>query len=86
MWGKNGLEALHLVKAGMTPLQAIEAATANGPATLGPQAPLSGILAAGYDADVIALDVDPLDDISALGNADRIVAVWKSGIAVKARI
>jgi hypothetical protein len=34
---------------------------------------------------VIALDVDPLDDISALGNADRIVAVWKSGIAVKGR-
>jgi imidazolonepropionase-like amidohydrolase len=83
LWGKNGLEAGNLVKAGMTPLQAIEAATANGPATLGPQAPQSGILGAGYDADVITLDADPLDDISILGNADRIVGVWKSGIAVK---
>ena len=31
----------------MTPLQAIEAATANGPATLGPMAPLSGQIKVG---------------------------------------
>jgi imidazolonepropionase-like amidohydrolase len=84
LWGKNSLEAFHLVKAGMTPLQAIEAATANGPATLGPQAPLSGMLAPGYNADVITLDADPLDNIALLGNADRIVGVWKAGIQVKA--
>ena len=83
MWGKNGLEASNLVKAGMTPLQAIEAATANGPATLGPQAPQSGLLAAGYDADVIALDANPLEDISALGNPERVVGVWKAGVLVK---
>jgi imidazolonepropionase-like amidohydrolase len=83
LWGKNSLEALNLVKAGMTPLQAIEAATANGPATLGPQAPRSGLLAAGYDADIITLDADPLEDVSVLGNADRIVGIWKSGVAVK---
>ena len=83
MWGKNGLEASNLVKAGMTPLQAIEAATANGPATLGPQAPQSGLLAAGYDADVIALDANPLEDISVLGNPERVVEVWKAGVPVK---
>jgi imidazolonepropionase-like amidohydrolase len=83
MWGKNGLEAANLVKAGMTTLQAIEAITANGPATLGPQAPQSGLLAQGHDADVITLDADPLDDISVLGNAERVTGVWKSGILVK---
>ena len=82
VWGKNGMEASLLVKAGMTPLQAIEAATANGPATLGPQAPKSGLLAAGYDADVITLDADPLEDISVLSNPARITGIWKSGILV----
>jgi len=49
--GRNGRELPLLVEARMTPLEAIEAATANGPLTLGPQAPLSGVLAEGYDAD-----------------------------------
>ena len=43
--GQNGAEPGHLVKLGMTPLQAIEAATATAPLTLGPQAPRSGQLA-----------------------------------------
>ena len=43
-WGLNGHEVGHLVEAGMTPLRAIEAGTANGPLTLGPQAPKSGQL------------------------------------------
>jgi imidazolonepropionase-like amidohydrolase len=83
LWGRNGLEAANLVRAGMTPLQAIEAATANGPATLGPQAPQSGLLASGYDADVIALDADPLQDISILGDPNRVVKVWKAGVLLK---
>ncbi len=41
-WGTNGEELGHLVRLGMTPLQAIEAATATAPRTLGPQAPRSG--------------------------------------------
>jgi imidazolonepropionase-like amidohydrolase len=82
-WGRNGLEASYLVKAGMTPLQAIEAATANGPDTLGTQAPKSGLLAAGFDADVITLDANPLEDISVLGNAAHVVGVWQSGRRVK---
>jgi imidazolonepropionase-like amidohydrolase len=82
-WGQNGEELLLLVNAGMTPLQAIEAATANGPLTLGPRAPLSGQLAAGYDADLIAIRANPLDDISILTKPDNIIAVWKGGRAVK---
>ncbi|MGI0149395.1 MAG: amidohydrolase family protein, partial [Thermoplasmata archaeon] len=63
----------------MTPLQAIEAATANGPLTLGPQAPKSGQLKAGFDADVLVLRKDPSDDISTLVWADNFLMIWKSG-------
>ena len=59
-------ELPHLVALGMTPLQAIEAATATAPLTLGPQAPRSGRLEDGYDADVITLDADPLADIGVM--------------------
>jgi imidazolonepropionase-like amidohydrolase len=67
----------------MPPLDALEAATANGPETLGPQAPLSGQLKEDYDADVIALDFNPLEDWSAWGDPNRITHVWKAGEKVK---
>lgn len=47
-WGRNGREPVLLADAGLTPLEAITAATAHGPLTLGPQAPRSGRLSAGY--------------------------------------
>jgi len=70
----------------MSPLEAIEAATASGPLTLGPQAPRSGQLAEGYDADVITLDADPLADIGALADPARITAVWTRGRPVKGAV
>jgi len=82
-YGTNSREILHLVEVGMDPLAAIEAATANGPATLGPQAPLSGQLKEGYDADVIALDFDPVNDPQSWGDPDRISHVWKTGARAK---
>jgi imidazolonepropionase-like amidohydrolase len=82
-WGNNGSELAHLVTLGMTPLQAIEAATATGPLTLGPQAPRSGRLAAGYDADLITVDGDPLADISLLAKPGHITGVWTGGRQVK---
>ena len=82
-WGTNGSEFAHLVALGLTPLQAIEAATATGPRTLGPQAPRSGVLAAGYDADLITVDGDPLADISLLGRPAAITGVWTRGRQVK---
>ena len=82
-WGMNGAELVHLVTLGMTPLQAIEAATAIAPLTLGPQAPRSGVLAPGYDADVITLDADPLDDISVLADPAHVTGVWTGGRRVK---
>jgi imidazolonepropionase-like amidohydrolase len=83
-WGSNGAELVHLVKLGMTPLQAIEAATATAPLTLGPQAPKSGRLEAGYDADVITVGADPLADISVLARPEHVTAVWTAGRRVKA--
>jgi imidazolonepropionase-like amidohydrolase len=82
-WGTNGTELQHLVALGMTPGQAIEAATATAPRTLGPQAPRCGVLAEGYDADLITVDGDPLADISLLADPDRITAVWVGGRRVK---
>jgi len=82
-WGSNGAEVGLLVSAGLSPLEAVEAATANGPLTLGPQAPRSGLLAAGYDADVIALATDPLTNPDILGDPVQVTHVWKSGVLHK---
>jgi imidazolonepropionase-like amidohydrolase len=82
-WGHNGAELGHLVTLGMTPLQAIAAATSVAPRTLGAQAPRTGQLAAGYDADILALDADPLADISALGKPEHVTGVWTRGRRVK---
>jgi imidazolonepropionase-like amidohydrolase len=82
-WGRNGQELPLLVECGFTPLAAIEAATANGPLTLGPQAPRSGQLAPGYDADLLTLDADPLADIAVLADPAHITGVWKAGVRIK---
>jgi imidazolonepropionase-like amidohydrolase len=82
-WGHNGSELMHMVTLGMTPLQSIAAATAVAPQTLGPQAPRSGQLAAGYDADILTLDADPLTDISVLAQPAHVTGVWTRGRQVK---
>lgn len=82
-WGTNGAELVHLTALGMTPLQAIAAATATAPRTLGPQAPRSGQLRPGYDADFLTLDADPLSDITVLAKTEHITGVWRAGRRVK---
>lgn len=82
--GRNALELGYAVKAGMTPLQAIESCCANGPLTLGPQAPLSGQLKEGYDADFIAVSKNPLEDIDVLAQVENITHVWRQGKCFKA--
>lgn len=77
--GMNGREFPLAVKAGMTPLEAIEAGTASAPATLGPQAPKSGQLKEGYDADFIVLADNPIDDIEILADPSKVTHVWKGG-------
>ncbi|CAG8956931.1 hypothetical protein HYFRA_00011980 [Hymenoscyphus fraxineus] len=82
--GMNGIEFKYAVEAGLSPLQAIEAGTANAPETLGPKAPKSGVLKEGYDADIIALSKNPLDDIEVLSEPRNITHVWKGGRLFKA--
>ncbi|HET6215184.1 MAG TPA: amidohydrolase family protein [Micromonosporaceae bacterium] len=82
-WGRNGRELPLLAEVGFSALEAIEAATANGPDTLGPQGPRSGRLVESFDADVLALDADPLADLAVLADPARISGVWKGGVRVK---
>jgi len=82
-WGMNGFELTYLQEAGMKPLDILEATTATGPLTLGPQAPKSGHLKEGYDADVVAIAKDPLKDLSVLTDPENVRMVWKSGRLVK---
>jgi imidazolonepropionase-like amidohydrolase len=83
LWGRNGEELAYLTQAGLTPLQAIESATANGPDTLGPQAPQSGQLLKGFEADVICVKGDPTSDVSILANPENVTHVFKGGSLVK---
>ena len=77
--GRNGKELYYAVQAGMTPLQAIEACTATAPETLGPQAPMSGQVKEGYDADLIAMEKNPFEDIDLISDPANIKYVWKGG-------
>ena len=83
IWGQNGKELSLMVDCGMTPLQAIEMATANGPATLGPQAPNSGQLKMGMDADVICVAGDPSADVAILADPANVTHVFKGGVRHK---
>jgi imidazolonepropionase-like amidohydrolase len=82
-WGRHGRELPLLGECGFTPLEAIEAATASGPETLGRLAPRSGQLRVGFDADVLVLDVNPLEDLSVFASKTNIVGVWRGGRRVK---
>ena len=82
-YGQNSMEINYLINAGLTDLEAIEAATANGPETLGAQGPRSGQLVEGYDADVITLDRNPLNDRSVWGDPSAVTGVWQRGAQVK---
>lgn len=64
-FGENARELGWFVKAGMTPEQALQAATTNGAALLGKEKEL-GAIASGYFADLIAVSGDPLRDIDAV--------------------
>jgi len=83
IWGRNAEELPLLAACGMTPLQAIEAATANAPATLGPQAPNTGQLVDGMDADVICVSGDPSADVAILADPANVTHVFKSGVQYK---
>ena len=71
------LEMASMVEAGLTPAEAIAAATRNSAEIL--KLETLGTVAAGKSADFIVLDANPLDDIN---NTRRISAVYLRGSAV----
>jgi imidazolonepropionase-like amidohydrolase len=79
MCGENARELEWFVKAGMTPAQALTAATVNGAALLGKEREL-GALAPGYMADILAVEGNPLTDIQAV--IARVRWVMKAGQVV----
>ena len=64
-----------MVEAGLTPMQAIVAATATNAEILG-GAKQFGTLQPGRAADFLILDANPLDDIH---NTEKLSAVWQAG-------
>jgi imidazolonepropionase-like amidohydrolase len=77
--GRNGDEFELMVKHGMTPLQALEAATVNAADLLGLAADV-GTLEPGRRADLIAVDGDPLRDVTIL---KHVPFVMKDGVVFK---
>ncbi len=77
--GDNGKQFSRMVRFGMTPLQAIQAATVNSAKLLGWEDRV-GQIAPGYFADIIAVDGDPLADISKLEDVNF---VMKGGVVYK---
>lgn len=79
--GDNGKQFSRMVQFGMTPMQAIQAATVNAADALGASADV-GALAVGRYGDLIAVKGDPLADISILEKVDIVV---KGGDVVKGK-
>jgi imidazolonepropionase-like amidohydrolase len=77
--GWNGKQFAHMVRGGMTPLQAIQSATTVAAELLG-QADHLGSLQPGRYADLIAVEADPLKEISAL---EDVKFVMKGGVVYK---
>jgi imidazolonepropionase-like amidohydrolase len=78
-FGENARELQVFVGAGMTPEQALATATTTGAALLGLERSL-GAVAAGYWADLIAVEGDPTRDIGAV--VSRVRWVMKGGRVV----
>ena len=79
-YGTSGKQFAFMVKYGMTPMQAIQAATSNAADLLGHSSEV-GSIKPGKFADVVAVSGDPLKDISMLENIEFVMKdgkVYKS--------
>jgi imidazolonepropionase-like amidohydrolase len=77
--GRNAEEFALMVKGGMTPMEAIEAATANAADLIGDAADIGSVQPGRY-ADIVAVAGDPLADITEL---QRMRFVMKGGIVYR---
>jgi imidazolonepropionase-like amidohydrolase len=83
MFGENTRELAWFVKAGMSPAEALATATTNAAELLGMEDSL-GAVAAGYYADLVAVEGDPLADIDVV--IDKVRWVMKGGAVVVDKI
>jgi len=77
--GENAKEFGYMVEAGMTPIDAIRAATIHA-ATLLDQPKRLGMIEPGFAGDIVAVDGDPLRDIKLL---EQVKFVMKEGVVYK---
>jgi imidazolonepropionase-like amidohydrolase len=77
--GINARQFAFMVKYGMTPMQAIQAATVNAADLIG-HPELFGSITAGKSADIVAVKGDPLADIRVL---EHVAFVMKEGVIYK---
>lgn len=77
--GENAKEFGYMVEAGMTPMEAIQSATIETAKVLKAEESL-GQLAAGFKADIIAVDEDPIQNINTL---NEVTFVMKAGEVIK---
>jgi len=84
MWhGENANELEELVNGGLSPMEAIQAATRNGAENMDILGE-TGTLEPNKAADLLLVDGDPLADIRILRDPTRIIQVFKAGVKVKA--
>lgn len=77
--GDNAKQFFYMVKYGMTPAQAIRAATSSAADLIGRSADV-GTIEVGKYADIIAVENDPLADVRAL---EHVAFVMKGGVVYK---
>lgn len=77
--GDNAKQLSRMVRFGMTPLQALQAATINSAALIKWQDKV-GQINVGFYADIIAVDINPLKDITSL---EKVNFVMKNGTIYK---
>src|SRR5215471_8760462 len=77
--GMNGKQFAHMVKWGLTPIQAIQAATISAADLIGWNGKV-GVVEPGAFADLVAVAGDPLADVTEL---ERVAFVMKGGVVVK---
>ena len=78
--GDNAREFAMMVKAGMSPAQALKAATVNAAEALGRSASI-GTIEPGKDADIIAVTGSPIEDVTRM---ERVEFVMRHGVVHKA--
>jgi len=70
--GDNAKQLATMVRYGMTPMQALQAATLSGADALGLKGKV-GSIATGHHADIIAVNTDPITDVRAVENVSFVM-------------